>query len=230
MKTSSFVAVLIFILMGHQPLFSAQDINNTDEGSIVKDDNIALYKLARSYIDHQNYVGAVRTYTLLLKDFPDNWRIYYLRGILQHRLGRLDEAHSDYSYLVDNNMADGLVFNNLGVISVEKGEWVNARQWFAKAIAQDPGMAEAHNNLAELFMRGQAYDKAAAEFNTVLALERGNTRALYNLGVTYMNMGDFAKAEQLWERALAVNPDDRDIKDILDQTKKQQTAMSIKEN
>ena len=230
MKTSSFVAVLIFILMGHQPLYSAQDINNTDEGSIVKDDNIALYKLARSYIDHQNYVGAVRTYTLLLKDFPDNWRIYYLRGILQHRLGRLDEAHSDYSYLVDNNMADGLVFNNLGVISVEKGEWVNARQWFAKAIAQDPGMAEAHNNLAELFMRGQAYDKAAAEFNTVLALERGNTRALYNLGVTYMNMGDFAKAEQLWERALAVNPDDQDIKDILDQTKKQQTAMSIKEN
>lgn len=206
---------------GAQVEVSVGDIDRieNDDGSISKYDYVSLYRMSGVCIKQKDYKEAVRLYSLLLETFPENTHVRYLRGILNHTLGRFDEASEDYKFLIEHNAAEVAIFNNLGAIYARKKEYKKAMNCLVRAITEQPEMPEAHDNLAELLMQTEDYNRAIDEYKKVIELEPDNIEALYNLGIAYMNTGNSSEAKKQWERVLAIRPEDNDAKKVLEYIK-----------
>ena len=164
----------------------------------------------------KKYSDAIDMCGILLKSFPENAQMYYLRAVISHKIGNTEQAIQDYDFLIQNKLADADVFNNLGVIYANSKEYQRAKELFLKAVKSNGKKAEIHDNLAEVLMQIKDYKTAIEEYDKVTELESGNTRAMYNSGVAYMKNRDYAKAKEQWEKILAVSPEDSDAKSALE--------------
>lgn len=197
---------------------SVNDIDRieNDDGSISKYDYKSLYEKSRDHIRQRNYKEAARLYELLLESFPDSIQMHHLCALLNHKIGRLDEAIKDYKFCIRGGVTDVKVFNNLGVIYAKKKEYKEAIEWFSRAIEENSYTIEVHSNLAEVFMQTEDYNRAIYEYKKIIESVPDNAEALYNLGIAYMNEGDYTKAREQWERVLAIRPEDNDAKNALE--------------
>lgn len=187
-----------------------------EDGSISRYDYRFLYNVIQDSVAKKKYSDAIDMCNILLKSFPENVQMYYLRAVISHKTGNTEQAIQDYNFLIQNKLADADVFNNLGVIYANSKEYQRAKELFLKAIKSNGKKAEIHDNLAEALMQIRDYKTAIEEYNKVTELESGNTRAMYNSGVAYMRNRDYSKAKEQWEKILAVNPGDSDAKSALE--------------
>lgn len=83
-----------------------------------------------------------------------------------------------------------------------------ARDAFA-SLAQDfPQYSGPLNDLGVLQAQGKQRDQAIASFAKAAAADEHNAFAWNWLGVLYRESGDYARAEQAYQKAIAVKPDD----------------------
>lgn len=178
------------------------------------------YELAsieiQGLIAQKKYKEAEKLCGLLLQTFPGDNQLHYLRGLLNQKIGNLEQAQAEYDILIKKGIADAQVFNNLGIIYAGKNKGKEAEGLFIKAIGKNPGMVEAHNNLADLLLQSKDYSRAIEEYNEVIGKEPGNSEALYNLGIAYMDSKNYPKAKEQWEKVLVINPQDSGAKNALE--------------
>ena len=96
--------------------------------------------------------------------------------------------------------------NEIGIIFAKDGKFDEAERQFRDAIGQDPKLAKAHNNLANILYLQNRSNEAAAEY--VKALETGgeNAAILANLANLYYEQGDAKQATAFFERAVRIEP------------------------
>src|SRR5690606_8563550 len=95
----------------------------------------------------------------------------------------------------------------LGTLLVRGGEPVRARAAFERAIAMQPDLAEASNDLGALLAQEGDLDGAIARFRAALEASPDYPDALNNLGYAMLLTGHAEEARVLYERALALQPD-----------------------
>lgn len=85
---------------------------------------------------------------------------------------------------------------NAGVKLMQKGNYAQAQAKFEAALAKNPDMAEAHNNLGySLRKQGpQNYDQALEQYNRAIELKPQLAEAYMYRGVLHMLMGNEAAA------------------------------------
>lgn len=90
----------------------------------------------------------------------------------------------------------GISEYNAGVKLMKKGKFDKAQAKFEAALAKNPKMAEAHNNLGySLRKQGAAnFDKALAHYDRAIDLDPKLAEAYMYRGVLHMLMGNEAKA------------------------------------
>ena len=88
---------------------------------------------------------------------------------------------------------------------------------FVNADVVTPGMSllEYKRSLALDHMYGARYHQAIDTLNEVLALEPADLTALKRLGSSYYSLGLRAKAREAWRKALALAPEDAQLKKFL---------------
>jgi len=195
----------------------AKEINKitNNNGSISKYGVGYLVDQIHELVKVKNYIEAEKSCSLLLKSFPDNANIRYLRAMLNQKLVNASKAITDYEFLVSHKSADEAIFNNFGTIEANLKKYDDAADLFYKAINRNPQSAEFHNNLAELFMSLKNYDRAIEEYNKVLKLEPDNLVALFNMGVIFSEKGDYLNAGKQWQSVLDKKPGDTDARKAL---------------
>lgn len=79
----------------------------------------------------------------------------------------------------------------------------------AAQVARDPGDVGARLDLGVAYFNARELEKAAAQWEAVLADDPQNVPALYNMGFYYMSMDepDLDAARESWEKVVAINPD-----------------------
>lgn len=108
----------------------------------------------------------------------------------------------------DERKLNGMARMNVGVALAEAGELAAAESYFRRALADHPGSAEGHNNLAQaLALRGD-FTGAIEHYQAALAIEPGLMGVDYNLGVALERMGRVEEALRAYERAAARDPAD----------------------
>jgi tetratricopeptide (TPR) repeat protein/peroxiredoxin len=95
----------------------------------------------------------------------------------------------------------------LGTLLAKSGETARARAAFERALALQPDLAEANNDLGALLAQGGDLDAAIARFRAALASTPDYPDALNNLGYALLLTGRDGEARALYEKALALQPD-----------------------
>jgi Tfp pilus assembly protein PilF/peroxiredoxin len=95
----------------------------------------------------------------------------------------------------------------LGTLLAKSGETARARAAFERAIALQPDLAEANNDLGALLAQGGDLEAGIARFRAALASTPEYPDALNNLGYAMLLTGRDEEARSLYERALVLQPD-----------------------
>ena len=95
----------------------------------------------------------------------------------------------------------------LGTLLAKTGDTARARAAYERALALQPDLAEANNDLGALLAQGGDLDAAIARFRAALASTPDYPDALNNLGYALLLTGRDDEARLLYEKALALQPD-----------------------
>ena len=95
----------------------------------------------------------------------------------------------------------------LGTLLAKTGETARARTAFERALALQPDLAEASNDLGALLAQDGDLAGAIGRFRAALAATPDYPDALNNLGYALLLTGQDAEARGLYEKALALQPD-----------------------
>jgi len=92
----------------------------------------------------------------------------------------------------------------------QQGRWDKAAQQYQAALACDPNLAYAHNNLGWAYKRQGRLDEAIAEFEAELRINPRNALAYQNLGWSHAEEGRLDKSMQAFQAALRIDPNNPD--------------------
>lgn len=122
--------------------------------------------------------------------YPDNYRAHNNAGVIELKLGNVNEAASYFEKANSLSPDNGEVVNNLGAVAMKKGDYAKARQMFEKA--KKLGVNENYN-LGVLLIPEGKYDEAVAAMK--------GKKCDYNLALGLMLSGNTGEAGKLLDCA-----------------------------
>lgn len=102
---------------------------------------------------------SLRAVHAYLRDWPNEPRGMFLRGLILERLGQDDEAMAAYRELIRIHPDFPEPYNNLARLLAAQGRYEEAKKTLHQALQTHPSYAAAHQNLSKIYsaMASQAY-------------------------------------------------------------------------
>lgn len=165
-------------------------------------------------MEHQgHYAKAQEVYEQLLRKSPRNAEVHHRLALVDHRLGRKDEAEQHFRKAVEVNPVDAGLLNDFGYWLYLQNRFPEAEQQLKTAIHNDPTNKMIANNLALALGRQGKVDQAERIYErTASAAE---TQA--NLGYLYAQLGQLDKSRNHYARAIELDPQNKTAVDALAQ-------------
>jgi predicted TPR repeat methyltransferase len=160
--------------------------------------------------EHQlgNSESALEHIGRALQQVPDHPDALNNRGNILKDLGRLDEAAADYRRALEIRAKDPNALSNLGTVLRAKGDVEGAVALFREVIAMRPDHAPAWQNLGNaLADLDQLEDALKAQFEA-MRLAPKSADSHRHLGAMLFAVGRVAEATEIYQRWLALYPDD----------------------
>jgi Flp pilus assembly protein TadD len=160
----------------------------------------------------KRFAEAVRAYDKAIARLgmidPQEWSVYYFRGIAYERSGQWPPAERDFKKALQLQPGQPYVLNYLGYTWVDRGEHlkeaIDMLQRAAQAKSDDGFIVD---SLAWAYYRLGQYDKAVVYQEKAISLEPGDPVLNDHLGDIYWKLGRHNEARFQWQRALAFKPD-----------------------
>ena len=169
-----------------------------DEGEIYKAVVMTRSKPMPNYVD---YLAG-----LLARSPSQESQPYFdlIQGQLM--LKRYDDALKSLASLMAREPDNFRLWQWQGTALMGLKQYVEAKQWFIKALGKKPDMPELHFNLALAHYATDDKIGAKASFELALALRPTMFTAHFYLGQLSKDIGDNSMAAQHFVEALAINP------------------------
>jgi Tfp pilus assembly protein PilF len=149
------------------------------------------------------------------------------RGIVFFHRGGHEAAVLAFEKAVDLDPEYAEAYNNLGMAYTELDRSEHAVQAFTRALTLRPDFAEAYNNLGLLYYAALDYEKATEMFSKALRDGCKDTSLAYtNFGHSLYQLGRYREAGSAWDRALQLNPLNRNARKGLELLKRQEQEVS----
>ena len=113
-------------------------------------------------------------------------------------------------------------YNNLGVAYTRLGDIDAAERAYRDAIASDPESDAAYHNLGNLEMRRGDFEAALAAYDEALRHRKRNPYLHYHRGLVQYRLGDLEAAEESFKRAIGLERDYIEPRNLLAQVYYQQ--------
>ncbi len=139
---------------------------------------------------------------------PHSWATHYNLGLAY--MGRKDyeTARGEFLTAAQENPNVPVVYTSLALAQDQLGDENGAVANLQQALALDPKLFEAHNNLGTIFFRRGEYGAAREQFTQVLERDPSSVSMHFNLARVAAMQHDHAAAIPLYESVLAKAPDD----------------------
>lgn len=139
---------------------------------------------------------------------PNSWSTHYNLGLAYLNEKENRAALDQLTEAERLNPREPTVLNNLALAQNASGQKIEAIATERQALALDPTLLEAHNNLGAFLFDQGLYADARKEFAAVLTYDPSSTSARFNLARTSAAMGDHVTAIREFESLLANDPND----------------------
>ncbi|MGK0188608.1 MAG: tetratricopeptide (TPR) repeat protein/mono/diheme cytochrome c family protein [Verrucomicrobiales bacterium] len=121
--------------------------------------------------------------------------------------GKLTEARALFEQALSVSANHAPTHFNLGLMLFRSGDIANARLHLEKSASLNPKQVDALVQLGNLASAENDYPAAISYFQQALAV-RSDRETYYNIGVTYLAMGQAADAIPYLKEAIKIDPDD----------------------
>lgn len=132
--------------------------------------------------------------------------VYVTLGILHIATGKRDIAAQDLQRALSLDASNPAAHRVMGTLLGQQGRAADARASFQKAIDLDPDDWQNYYSLANFVQRAGDNNGALHFFEQALEHAPNNPLVLNNLGFTYLQKDDFAKAIETLRAAIAISP------------------------
>jgi Flp pilus assembly protein TadD len=131
-------------------------------------------------------------------------------GLLYWKQGRLQEAENHLQRALAVSPLLAVAHSNLGIVQKEMGQFKEAEASCRRALELHPQSSQFHNNLGLLFQETCRQEDAQQAFERALEIDPDETLARFNLSLTRLAFGDFARGlpgfEARYDRRLPAPP------------------------
>jgi tetratricopeptide (TPR) repeat protein len=143
------------------------------------------------------------------------------RGDYDKAITQLQDAHRNYPYdeVIKKNLATGYVLNGQKLMS--KGQLEEAAEYFERATELFPDNGDFRLFHGIVLMALKKYDYATVELERARGVLGEGKAYLYHLGRIKYETGNLQEAVELWEKALAVEPDDASLRSLVEKTRRE---------
>jgi Flp pilus assembly protein TadD len=125
---------------------------------------------------------------------PNNPQLFYLRGVVLARLGRLRESRQDQERALALYPLFALPHVAMGGLAEQQGDLSTARAAYEEALYINPRRADARDGLALLAVKAGNLDEAIQLWEEGASLDPADATTAHNLAVGYTHKGDSARA------------------------------------
>ncbi len=154
------------------------------------------------------YLAASKIYKELLKKHPHN---LYLLSNYCHILisaGKFKESTKLFNKLNKLNTKSTEIFLSLGINFLKMQQINQSIICFKKAITIQPNLSSAYSNLGLIYANYlKIFNKSISYLNIAIEKDSSNTKALYNLGCTYNQLGEKEKGIYYFKKAIKIKSD-----------------------
>lgn len=150
---------------------------------------------------------------LILKAEPDNAAGHYLKGEGLMFANKLDDARRELTLAVEADPdpqyldAQGRAAEVSVVATSDTKYYDLALRAYERAIDADATMFNPQAGTGRVYVARREWSKAAAPLAAAIKIDPKSTEVMYNLGVTYKNLGHIPEAIEWLESAIRSKPD-----------------------
>jgi len=128
--------------------------------------------------------------------------------------GKIEEAEKSFLSLLKNDPANAAILNNLGVIYHTQDNIEKAEEFFLKTHRINRDYLDPLLNLVDLYQNAKRWKEAVLQLMKCIAIDDQDPNLYNQLGMIYLEMGDFQKAREVLAKSYKLNP----YQDILRQS------------
>ena len=164
--------------------------------------------LAEAQELHQagRYDEALAMYDEVLTADPTVYQINLNRAAVLRELGRPDDAKAAYQVVLDQEPRNAAALVSLGEMSMADADMDGALAYWEQAVDSTEDEVIPYNVAQISFQNGET--EKAIEYYLIAADRRLDWAEPYvQIGIVYLNMGDFPAAAEQFEMAIEVEPD-----------------------
>lgn len=169
------------------------------------------------YVARARYDEAAKLFKQVIALAPENYRAYSNLGAVYLRLGKNDEALSNFekSLLLKPNY---VAASNLGTLSFFRGDFEGSIKAFDQALQIDPSNYMVWANLGSALTKTgnsarakQAYSKAVILGEEATKLNPRDAKLVVDLASYYASLGENSKSTALLTKALRLAPENTSV-------------------
>jgi len=164
-------------------------------------------------VDYDGHVSRYRTFNII-DDITALAHFYNNRGFETIAVAQLADRPVPWDAVMRDFQLSTMVrddftraYNNLGVAYTRLGDLEAAEASYRQAIASDPDVDAAYHNLGNLQMRRGDFAAALAAYDDALDRRKRNPYLHYHRGLAQYRLGDLEGAERSFKRAISLEHD-----------------------
>lgn len=164
--------------------------------------------LAEAQELHQagRYDEALAMYDEVLTTDPTVYQINLNRAAVLRELGRPDDAKAAYQIVLDQEPGNAAALVSLGEMAMEDSDMNGALAFWEQAVDSTEDEVIPYNVAQISFQNGET--EKAIEYYMIAADRRADwAEPFVQIGIVYLNMGDFPAAAEQFEMAIEVEPE-----------------------
>ncbi len=156
-------------------------------------------------------------YDEYLTEYPDDDSVRYQRAFLYERFDRVDEAIAELHLILDDNTNDPFALNALGYTLADRTtRYREAQRYIKKAYTQEPYNAAIVDSMGWIMYRRGKLEQALEYLKRAYRLDDDPEIAAH-LGEVLWVSGNETAADEIWQGALKVYPNNGPLREIVDQ-------------
>ncbi|MCP5003403.1 MAG: hypothetical protein GY941_05545 [Planctomycetes bacterium] len=148
---------------------------------------------------------------------PTYLESYQNLGTIQAAQSKICDAIETYKKLIKLESGKAEHFTNLGILYFLDQSFGSSEASFEKALVLDGSYPDALFNFGKLLFNLDRYDEAMVKIEAFLEKDTSNTEAMTILGICYQKNNSEDMARSVWEKALEINPDLKEVRVRLDE-------------
>lgn len=126
-----------------------------------------------------------------------------------HKQGKLDEAETMYTQIVEQNPEHAEVLNFLGIINLQKFRLSRAEEFIKRALAITPE-PYFYENLAKVYLEMEDAPRAILIYKELLKYMPESFNYTFNMAAAYKHAGDFDNSIKMYKKAIELVPSNPD--------------------